>query len=386
MKVVVVGPYPRDPDRIANGVEAVIVYLLEGLRRIEGLDVEVVSGQKGQRQADTRRDHGFSVHYLPSPRRLGNLTFDIVEKLRTLRKVEDLRPDVVHIHNHANYPYLLTPPPCPTVTTVHGLIFREVAYDYGALNVFRRLPRRALERLVLRRAKELVAVTPYVSQMIRPLTSARIRLLENPVSERYFRIDSFTEEHPDRLLFAGSLSELKNVLGLLRILRVLKGRLPSVQLRLAGGARHAGYLQLLKNFVHANQLEPNVAFLGHLFEVELLTEYARSSLVVSCSHEETSGMIVQQAMAAGKAAVVSNVGGFACVVKQGESGFLVDTNDLDGFADRIHLLLRDVGLRRRMGSNARQDAVRRFTPAAAAEKTFAVYQELAAGSLRRSVG
>jgi glycosyltransferase involved in cell wall biosynthesis len=376
VRLVVVGPYPTDPNRITTGVEAVIVYLLEGLREITELNVEVISCQKGMGRQETRLLEGLAVYYLPSPRRFGNLTLDIVEKARVARKIEELRPDIVHVHNHANYPYLFAAPRHPTVTTVHGLVFREVSYDNERLDVLRRPARRFLERLVLRKAHDLIAVTRYVSEMVRPLTSARIHVVENPVSERYFDVAGSERERPDTLLFAGSIMERKNILGLLRATCVLRDRIPSLQLRIAGGVAQLNYFHLLEAFVAANELHKNVVFLGHLSETELLHEYSQSTLVVSCSREETSGMVVQQAMAAGKASVVSRIGGFSCIVKDGETGFLVDPENVEGFAERIHLLLLDGELRRSVGEKARAEAFRRFTPAVIAKKTHDLYKRL----------
>lgn len=376
MRLVVVGPYPIDPNRITTGVEAVIVYLLEGLREITELNVEVISCQKGMARQETRLLEGLAVHYLPSPRGLGNLTLDIVEKVRVARKIEELRPDIVHVHNHANYPYLFGRPPCPTVTTVHGLIFKEVAYENEGLDFLRRPFRRLLERLVLRKVRDLIAVTQYVNDTVKPFTSARIHVVENPVSERYFHVAGSELGRPHTLLFAGSIREGKNILGLLRAVCVLRDRTPSLQLRIAGGMGQVRYSRVLEAFVAANRLQKNVAFLGHLSEAALLQEYSESSLVVSCSREETSGMVVQQAMAAGKACVVSRIGGFSCIIEDGVTGFLVDPDDATAFAEKLCLLLLDGELRRSMGERARAEALRRFTPAVIAEKTHHLYKRL----------
>jgi glycosyltransferase involved in cell wall biosynthesis len=376
VRLVVVGPYPTDPNRITTGVEAVIVYLLEGLREITELNVEVISCQKDLTRAESRSFGGMVVHYLPSPRRFGNLTLDIAEKVRVLRKLEELRPDIVHVHDHANYPYLFRVPPCPTVTTVHGLVFKEVRYDNEGLDFLRKPFRRLLEGVVLRKAHDLIAVTPYVSDMVRPISSARIHVVENPVGERYFHVTDSERGRPHTLLFAGSIREGKNILGLLRVVCVLRDRMPLLQLRIAGGMGQVRYSRVLEAFVAANRLQENVAFLGQLSEAALLQEYSESSLVVSCSREETSGMVVQQAMAAGKASVVSRIGGFSCVVKDGETGFLFDPENVEGFAERIRLLLLDGELRRTMGERARAEALRRFTPAVIAEKTHHLYKRL----------
>lgn len=374
MKLVLVGPYPVRPVKIANGVEAVVVYLLEGLRHIEELDIDVISCTKEVSSPRSVCLDKVKVHYLPSTQRFGNLTLDVVDKLRVFRKIKNLKPDVVHVHNHANYPYIISEPCCPTITTVHGLVFREVLYEKETLDSLRKFPRIWLERIVLRKARNIIGVTSYVKDMISPLTHAEIHIVENPVSKRYFHKTS--DERPNSILFAGSIEKRKNLLGLLQALNILRNKLPSATLRIAGGVEESYYFRILRSFVSRNRLDSSVEFLGRVSDDKLLSEYARCSLVASCSYEETSGMVIQQAMAAGKASVVSRIGGFSCIVRDGETGFLVDLEDINSFASKMHLLLANKGLREKMGQEARLDALGRFEPEIVARKTYGLYKQL----------
>ena len=63
--------------------------------------------------------------------------------------------------------------------------------------------------------------------------------------------------------------------------------------------------------------------------------------------------VVLEAMAAGRAPVVSCFGGAPEAVSDGESGFAVHPHDVDALADRIARLLADADLRHRMGEAAR---------------------------------
>ena len=82
-----------------------------------------------------------------------------------------------------------------------------------------------------------------------------------------------------------------------------------------------------------------------------------------------------EAMALGKPSAVTRVGGIPEVVRDGVEGFLVPPGDPAALADRIVALLRDDGLRARMGEAARQRA-RTFDIRLAVRRMEAVYQEL----------
>jgi glycosyltransferase involved in cell wall biosynthesis len=63
-------------------------------------------------------------------------------------------------------------------------------------------------------------------------------------------------------------------------------------------------------------------------------------------------------------------------VVDGETGFLVQPGDLATLGDRLTLLLSDRRLAARLGANARDLVVRRFTWRACAERCLAAYRGL----------
>jgi glycosyltransferase involved in cell wall biosynthesis len=78
-------------------------------------------------------------------------------------------------------------------------------------------------------------------------------------------------------------------------------------------------------------------------------------------------------MAAGVPVVTSNRCGMPYMVRDGESGLLVDPNDPDDIARRLRQLLNDDELRKSMGAKGREIALDRFAPAKVAKRTYDVY-------------
>jgi glycosyltransferase involved in cell wall biosynthesis len=82
-----------------------------------------------------------------------------------------------------------------------------------------------------------------------------------------------------------------------------------------------------------------------------------------------------EAMALGKPAVVTGVGGLTEVVEHGKQALVVDPGDPKPLADAIVTLLQDGDLRRRLGEAARQRAAR-FDIRKAVRRLEEVYTEL----------
>ena len=84
----------------------------------------------------------------------------------------------------------------------------------------------------------------------------------------------------------------------------------------------------------------------------------RAAVVLQKSIREGFGLTVTEAMWKGAAVVGGNVGGIRRQIKDGENGFLVDS--VEQTAERIIELLKDVQLRERLGSQARETVRENF--------------------------
>jgi trehalose synthase len=80
----------------------------------------------------------------------------------------------------------------------------------------------------------------------------------------------------------------------------------------------------------------------------------RADVVVQKSVAEGFGLTVAEAMWKARPVVASAVGGIQDQVVDGESGVLVEPDDLDGFADAVLGLLKDPARAEWMGHNARE--------------------------------
>jgi glycosyltransferase involved in cell wall biosynthesis len=128
---------------------------------------------------------------------------------------------------------------------------------------------------------------------------------------------------------------------------------------------------------HALGLDERVRFLGRVDDVPTLL--AAADALVMPSRQEGLGVAALEAMAAGLPVVASRVGGLPDAVTDGVTGFLVPAEDPRALAAAIDRLAGDPALARRLGAEAAAAVRARFTMAAMAEATHAVYRNVMDG-------
>ena len=92
---------------------------------------------------------------------------------------------------------------------------------------------------------------------------------------------------------------------------------------------------------------------------DVKTEYLNSSIFVLPSRYEGFGLVLIEAMACGVPVVSFDCeNGPRSIIANGADGFLIPTFDIDAFADKLLLLMRDENLRRLMGEKAQKSAAK----------------------------
>jgi glycosyltransferase involved in cell wall biosynthesis len=110
---------------------------------------------------------------------------------------------------------------------------------------------------------------------------------------------------------------------------------------------------------------PGVHALGRLPHAIAVEAVRRSLFTVAPSIlPESFGIVALEAAAAGKAAIVSDIGGLRDVVVDGETGLLVAPGDEESLRGALARLVGDPALRAGMGEAAAQRVARHFSPEA----------------------
>jgi glycosyltransferase involved in cell wall biosynthesis len=375
MRIVLVGKYPIDPNNVRGGPQAVFTYLLQGLERHPDLELHVITARKSITSPYIVQRNGVEFHYLPYPDRTTLLAVPTLQ--RSIRRVlSQIQPDLVHGQSNNVLGCIALSAGYPTVLTAHSVHGSEIEFSSKWIN---RLNLRVLHALMRNyftsHARHVVSISPYIRRHYEPQMEATFHEIDNPVADEFFELDP-SYEIPNRILFVGYLNQRKRPDLALNAFHLARKQVPQLNMHFAGAAIHARLAHELHDFVAEHRLGECVQFLGHLSETEVLEAYQQMSILLLTSELETSPMVVEQAMAAGKAVVATAVGGVPFLVDHGRTGFLVEPNEPAQLAQALVTLAQDPELRRRMGQAARQEALDRFKANVVADSTYAMYQEI----------
>jgi glycosyltransferase involved in cell wall biosynthesis len=360
MRVIQVAPSVFGPDGLYGGGER---YPLE-LARAVAAEVDCRLVTFGPRPGRWREPGGLEVRVL---RPLARLHRHPAQPVAPLLPAVLAGADVVHGHHFRSVPTRMAAVTArlrgaATAVTDHGLLGRT----WGGL--VHRLFDRYLA--VSRFSAELLGAPPARTQVIYGGADPQ-RFTPRPGTDR------------DGVLFVGRLTPHK---GIDRLIRALPA---GAALRVAGGGGHdprppeRDYPQLLRRLAQDRE----VRFLGPVPEPALPDLYRRASVLVLPSVDRTCygrpvpvsellGLTALEAMASGTPVIASRIGGLAEVVVDGQTGFLVEPGDVAALQDRLALVLSDPALAARLGANARDLVVQRFTWRACAQRCLAAYRSL----------
>jgi len=372
MRVALMTLYPTDDAGIRGGVRAVTFNLVRGLRDYPDLDIHVVHCHSDVAVDRVVRDGNVTVHYLAQPRK--HIVPNLIRAVGRVRgKLRELEPDVVN--SHLSHFTVAAMSEYPTVWTVHGIAFQEArVYSRRLSDRLRYQLISHYERRALDGVTDIIAISPYVMDEYQGRTRARWHRIDNPIPDSFFSIPN--REIPNRILFAGSIDERKNVLDLLRALTWVREQFPDVELHLAGWVNSPAYERVLQDYIQRHGLGRNVVFRGLLNRQQIQDAYSECALVALTSLQETQPMAVIEGMAAGKSVVATRVGGVSDLIDHGNTGFIVEPGDVKALVQCITSILNDGESRRRIGRAAREVASARFRIGVVASKYMRIYESV----------
>ncbi|MBI4589254.1 MAG: glycosyltransferase family 4 protein [Candidatus Rokubacteria bacterium] len=311
---------------------------------------------------DRARSRGCRTVLLPALTRAVSPTRDLLALWQLFRLIRTERVALVHTHtSKAGFvgrlaAWLARVP--VIVHTPHGHIF--YGYYGPTLTAFfvglERLAARLTDRMVVlteRGIEEHLARGIGRREQFRVIPSGvdleavRRGALPYETARARLGVDSET-----RLIVGlGRLEPVKGFQSLVRALPLILSVVPSARLLLVG----EGSLR------PALVAEAHALGVGDRFEIagarlDPAAFLAAADLVVVPSLNEGMGRVLVEAMALGRPVVATRVGGIPAVVADRQTGTLVPSDDPPALAGAVSELLKEPGLRQRMGEAGRQRA------------------------------
>jgi glycosyltransferase involved in cell wall biosynthesis len=153
------------------------------------------------------------------------------------------------------------------------------------------------------------------------------------------------------LLFSGQMIERKGIDTLIEAFkRVAQLSSDAALLLLGDGPKRAEYERMV-----SSGLQSSVHFTGHVPQTDLPEHFAAADIFVFPSRHDGWGVVINEACAAGLPVIATQQTGSAYdLVEDGKSGFVLDRDDVDAFADRMLRLIEEPQLRKNFGQRSRE--------------------------------
>ena len=343
MKIAMVSPYDFTWP---GGVTAHVAQLARELGR-SGHEVQVLAPHSPSREsqdADLHVPLGRSVP-LPSGGSIArvSLSWWLYPKVRALLRKEQF--DVIHLHE----PMAPILPLCVlefsdsvNVGTFHASYARQHLY-------------RITHPIIKRWQQRLhgnIAVSPAARRYVNNAFPGDYEIIPNGIDFKHFSTDvAPMPQYQDgkiNILFVGRLEKRKGLRYLLEAYGKLKWDLPNIRLIVVG----PGNPDKESYRVMSSQNLQDVEFVGRVSYDDLPRYYASADIFCSpATGAESFGIVLLEAMSAGKPVVASDIEGFRGVMTHGEQGLLVPKKDSNALAEALGMLARDPELRRKLGGN-----------------------------------
>jgi D-inositol-3-phosphate glycosyltransferase len=188
------------------------------------------------------------------------------------------------------------------------------------------------------------------------------------------------------VLFAGRLQPFKGPDLAIRTIAALQSEVPDARIVITGGPADDED-RTAHEWLHRLALSQGVAERISVVPAQtqevLARYYAAANVVLVPSRSESFGLVALEAQACSRPVVASDAGGLPFVVREGETGVLVRSGDVPGYAAAVLRLLRDPAHSEQLG---RAGALRaaRFSWDHTAEALHDLYAELVALPLAAS--
>jgi glycosyltransferase involved in cell wall biosynthesis len=313
--------------------------------------------------------------------------------------VDDVRPDIVYVHNvfdprviatvaraprapfiiwyvHDHYVTCLTElrlrkdetcgqrlgEECLTGIGSGECVLRHKDRTFSACD----LAERRRLATALRDVDVVAVVSEYMARTLRNVSPGLVvHRLSRPIRTPAPRRPGI-DGAPCSIAFAGRITAEKGLDVVLDALVQMRTRRP-VRLRIAGAIEDplywTGCLETIARAARAN-LDLHVEYLGHLDYDAADALLADSDIVVVPSRwPEPLGAVALEAMAAECTVIASSIGGLTELIDHGENGLLAPPGDVMRWAEILDAALDDATRRRRLAANGRMFAAHRSVEA-----------------------
>jgi phosphatidylinositol alpha-mannosyltransferase len=253
------------------------------------------------------------------------------------------------------------------IATFHANFDKNSFYQYGG----------AFLKPLWKRIHGRIAVSPSAKLSIMKYFSDRhVEIIPNGVDiKRFSPKNKPLEKYSDgklNILFTGRIEKRKGLIYLIQAYSLLKKKYPDIRLIVVG---RGPLLKNLRKYIIKHRIR-GVHFEGFV-STEILPRYFATADIF-CSPAlfgESFGIVLLEAMAAGRPVVAFNISGYRDVVDNKINGLLAEPKNANDLSIKLKSLIVNYKLRKKLGENGLKKA-RKFTWKIIAKKNMDFYKKI----------
>ena len=307
--------------------------------------------------------------------------------------IQEIKPDIVHIHNiHQYLSYY-----CFKIAKKYAKAVFLTTHDVMLINYGKLMPKDGrwlykiktynpvynfVIRHYLKYLNKIFAVSDSLKELLEINGIKNIKTIHNGIDLDEWQIKNAEIEDFKKkynlinkkvIIFSGRLIEAKGGDELIKSLALVKQKFSNFVLLVVG--KQWAYTEKMKRLANEFGIGDKIIFTDQLEEAELKSAYHGSDISIFPSLcFETFGMANLEAMVCKKPVISSFFGGPSEVVVDGETGYLVDPNNIEMMADKIIDLLRNPEKARKFGEAGYERAKNYFSLNAQIKETMEWYR------------
>ena len=163
-----------------------------------------------------------------------------------------------------------------------------------------------------------------------------------------------------QILFLSNLMKAKGVFVLLEACKILQQKQLPFYCTFIGAQGDITFGMFQKKVVELGLLE-KVHYAGKKYGAEKIEAFSEADIFAFPTLNETFGLVNLEAMQFSLPVVSTLEGGIPDVIAQGETGFLVEKGNVEAFAEKLEILIKNDELRLQMGETGRLRYNKNFT-------------------------
>ena len=268
--------------------------------------------------------------------------------------INDFKPDAIFVDRQRHFGIAAIKSNLPVIMHLRGDFWEEI--EWAKNTVYKSFPKNIVikkwEKLGeenFKGSKIIMPICKYLDGIVQERFPGKLTyVLQSGIdSSKWYHEDGIKLQHPCVGLVQGAViwGKTKELLILKKVLE----KLPNVMFYWAGDGPYVQeILKELKKY-------PNFIWMGRLDYPEKVRQFlSEIDVYALISGIDMSPLTLQEAQLMKKPVVATNVGGIPELMKNNETGFLVEKGDVNGWIEKLSFLINNKEKRENMGNMGRK--------------------------------